>query len=418
MMTYMLSFLDRQVINILAEPIKADLKLADWQLGIMTGLSFALLYTVLGIPIARWAERGHRPFIIATAVMTWSAFTALCGVTHNFIQLLMARAGVGVGEAGGTPPALSLISDYVAPEKRASAIGFYFSGGALGALLGLGLGGLAADLVGWRATFLLIGAPGVLVAAVIALTLREPRGAAARRQARSEKRPGRLMSDLRALARNPTYMLVVIAATARAVDTYSAQTFYGSFFLRNHGDALERLATPLGLKPLGLLGLALGAALGLASFLGAMTGGYLTDHAVRRNKKAFATIPAVASLLAVPCAISAYLANSIVLSLGLLAVANFIAFMATAPSFASVQGLASPQSRATATAVMLFVISLIGLGVGPVAAGLLSDLLGSVFGLGSGEGVRWALICSAGFGCLAAGASWAARKTMSRDLVS
>jgi len=180
---YTLNFLDRQVVNILAEPIKKDLGLHDWQLGMMTGLAFALFYTVLGLPIARLgiarlAERANRAWIISGAIAAWSGFTLLCGFAQNFPQLILARIGVGVGEAGCTPPAHSLITDYVPRDRRASAIAFYSIGTPLGSLLGMAMGGVVADAWGWRAAFLVAGAPGLLMAALALLTLKEPRKAA------------------------------------------------------------------------------------------------------------------------------------------------------------------------------------------------------------------------------------------------
>ncbi|MDZ4373705.1 MAG: MFS transporter [Phenylobacterium sp.] len=172
---YIINFLDRQVINILAEPIKEELQLADWQLGLMSGLAFAIFYTVLGIPIARLAERKNRPIIIGSAVAVWSGFTALCATATNFWQLIFYRIGVGVGEAGCTPPAHSLISDYVPKEKRASALAFYSMGTPIGGLLGLVMGGLVADAYGWRAAFLVAGVPGLIFAALAIFTLKEPR---------------------------------------------------------------------------------------------------------------------------------------------------------------------------------------------------------------------------------------------------
>jgi len=160
MLVYTLNFLDRQIVNILAEDIKKDLHLADWQLGMMTGLAFALFYTVLGLPIARLAERSHRPRIIAGSIMVWSAFTVLCGMAGNFWQLVLARIGVGIGEAGCTPAAHSLITDYTPKEKRASAIAFYSIGTPLGSLIGLAMGGMIADAYGWRAPSWSPGRPG------------------------------------------------------------------------------------------------------------------------------------------------------------------------------------------------------------------------------------------------------------------
>ena len=175
MIIYTLNFLDRQIVNILAEPIKKDLHLADWQLGMMTGLAFALFYTVLGIPIARKAEKSNRPMIIGTALAVWSGFTVLCGFAQNFWQLVLARIGVGVGEAGCTPPAHSLITDYVPKDKRASAIAFYSIGTPLGSLIGMAMGGLIADAYGWRIAFMVAGAPGIFFALLTFFTLPEPR---------------------------------------------------------------------------------------------------------------------------------------------------------------------------------------------------------------------------------------------------
>jgi MFS family permease len=175
MIIYTLNFLDRSVINILAEPIKEELGLSDTQLGMMSGFAFAVFYTVLGIPIARLAERKNRPVIIGISVAAWSAFTALSGFAQNFVQLLLARIGVGVGEAGCSPPAHSLIVDYVPKEKRASAIAFYSIGTPLGSLLGLLIGGLVAESYGWRTAFLVCGAPGIIIALFAIFTLPEPR---------------------------------------------------------------------------------------------------------------------------------------------------------------------------------------------------------------------------------------------------
>ncbi|MGP1275131.1 MAG: MFS transporter, partial [Caulobacterales bacterium] len=170
---YIFNFLDRQIVNILAEPIKLELGVADWQLGMLTGLAFALFYTVLGIPIARYAEKADRVKIISAAVGVWSLFTIACGLAGNFIQLLLARIGVGVGEAGCSPPAHSLITDYTPKEERASALAFYSMGIPLGSLAGMALGGLIADAYGWRMAFFVAGAPGIILAVMAFLTLPE-----------------------------------------------------------------------------------------------------------------------------------------------------------------------------------------------------------------------------------------------------
>lgn len=172
---YVFNFIDRQIVTILAEPIKRELGLADWQLGLMTGTAFAIFYCTLGIPIARLAERGNRPWIIGLSLAAWSGFTALCGVAQNFAQLVLARIGVGVGEAGCTPPAHALIADYTPKEKRASAMALYSMGNPVGALIGVVVGGLVADAYGWRTAFLLVGLPGIAFAILVIATLVEPR---------------------------------------------------------------------------------------------------------------------------------------------------------------------------------------------------------------------------------------------------
>lgn len=222
---YTLNFLDRQVVNILAEPIKQELGLSDWQLGMMTGLAFAVFYTVLGIPIARLAERGDRPRIIAASVLAWSAFTMLCGLAQNVWQLIAARIGVGVGEAGCTPPAHSLITDYVPKEKRASAIAFYSIGTPLGTLAGMAMGGLVADAYGWRAAFMVAGAPGVIFAVIAALTLVEPRKSLAADLAARAAKPIGFSEALRVLRGKKTFWLVSLAAAIKAFISYGQAPF-------------------------------------------------------------------------------------------------------------------------------------------------------------------------------------------------
>ena len=177
LIVYIFNFIDRQIVNILAEPIRMELGLSDTQIGLMTGLAFALFYTVLGLPIARFSDRSttNRPWLIGGALAIWSAMTALCGLAQNFAQLLLARIGVGVGEAGCTPPAHSLIADLVEPSKRASALAFYALGIPVGTLLGMFIGGLLADAVGWRNAFLIVGLPGLILAIIVFTTLKDPR---------------------------------------------------------------------------------------------------------------------------------------------------------------------------------------------------------------------------------------------------
>ncbi|WP_374391868.1 spinster family MFS transporter [Sphingopyxis sp.] len=415
---YILNFLDRQIVAILAEPIKHDLGLADWQLGVMTGLAFALFYTVLGIPIARYAETGHRPRIIAVAAGLWSLFTLACGYAQNFVQLVACRVGVGIGEAGCTPPAHSLITDYTPREKRASALAFYALGTPLGGLLGLALGGLIADAYGWRTAFLFAGLPGLLMALIAWTTLREPRrqmnvDLAALKAARPDFKTA--MAEIKG---KRTFWLIAFAAAIKAFIGYGAAAFLAPFFFRNHAAELTVIAEDFGLGLTGFLGVALGIVLGLTGAVGTWMGGYLADKYGARDLRFYVAIPAVSTLLGIPFYISGLLADSAVFALIMFAFPPVLNTMWYGPGYAAVQGLVRPQTRATASAVLLFIINLIGLGLGPLGVGAVSDFIGGPMGLGSAEGVRWSLMIFILFGAVASGLFWLARSSIREEIVS
>ena len=418
MLIYVLNFLDRQVVAILAEPIKRDLGLADWQLGMMTGLAFAVLYTLLGIPIARFAERANRPLIIAGSVFVWSGFTMVCGMAQNFAQLVAARIGVGVGEAGCTPPALSLIADYTPREKRASAIAFYMLGAPVGGILGMAIGGVIADHWGWRAAFLVVGAPGLLFALISAATLVEPRKRLKAALAAQAEAAPTFRETLRELARKRAYWILISAVTIKAFVSYGATAFMGSFFFRNHGEALAEVGARFGLKSAGFLGIALGIVTGGTAVVGTLLGGRLADHFAAKDARALATIPALGAAISVPFSILGLMSPDMVTAMCILAVPALFNSLWSGPSYAAIQGLVQPRSRATATAILLFVANLIGLGAGPLGVGLVSDIISGGLGLGGAEGVRWSLICWVSLGLPCAGLFWAARRTLREEMVS
>jgi MFS family permease len=415
---YTLNFLDRQVVNILAEPIKRDLGLADWQLGMMTGLAFAIFYTVLGIPIARMAETRNRPFIIGASVAAWSAFTVLCGFTQNFWQLILMRIGVGVGEAGCTPPAHSLITDYVPKEKRASAIAFYSIGTPLGTLAGMAMGGLVADAYGWRVAFMVAGAPGVLFALIAAFTLVEPRRQLAADIAARAASKISFGAALAVLATKKTFWLVALAASIKAFVGYGHAPFTASFFFRVHGAEVAELAARFGLKSAGFLGLALGLIGGTAGVIGAWFGGILADRLGAKDLRAYVIVPAIASVVTIPFYILAVSVGSPMAAIGILTIPVLLGTLWYGPVYATAQSIVDPHMRATASAVLLLIINLIGLGLGPVAVGALSDVLAGPMGLGEAQGVRWALILSTLLGLVAFGLFWTARKTIREEMVA
>lgn len=384
---YVFNFIDRQIVNILAEPIAKDLALSDTQIGMMTGLAFALFYTVLGIPIARLADRPgtSRPKLIAAALAMWSVMTALCGVAQNFWQLLLARIGVGVGEAGCTPPAHSLISDMVPPEKRASALAFYSLGIPVGSLLGMVIGGLLADYLGWREAFVVVGLPGVALALVVWFVLRDPRrsdvaaAAAGKRQAAALP----LGQAVAEVMRSRAFVLLVIAGSAASFLSYGKTTWTTIFFQRTHD------MTP------GQVGLWFGIIGGVGGILGTWLGGYLADRFGAINRRHVLSAPAIGMALAVPLAIAAYQAPSWPLALALIFVPQVFNSLYYGPCYSAAQGLVPIKARAIAAACLLFFQNLIGLGLGPLFFGVLSDWLKPMFGPDS---VRYVLYGAAVLG--------------------
>lgn len=421
---YIINFLDRQVVNILAEPIKKDLGLADWQLGLMSGLAFAVFYTFLGIPIARLAERKNRAFIIGGAVTLWSGFTALCAIAGNFWQLIAFRIGVGVGEAGCTPPAHSLIVDYTPKNKRASALAFYSMGTPIGGLLGLVMGGLVADAYGWRAAFLVAGVPGLLFAALAFFTLKEPRRIIAEHAKKAAVATATFGETMAYLAKRNTFWFIAFAAAIKAFIGYGHAPFTASFFLRNHTEEVASLASSIGLtfgydlKSVGFLGLALGLISGTAGAIGSIVGGWIADKYGAKDMRAYMVAPAIASLITIPVYIVAVTIDSAAIALCILAINAFLGTLWYGPVYGTGQSVVPPHMRATAAAILLFIINLVGLGLGPLAVGLLSDWYNKGLGMGPAEGVRWALITASMFGLVAFACFWRARKTIREDMVS
>lgn len=395
LVVYVFNFIDRQIVNILAEPIARDLTLSDTQIGLMTGLAFALFYTVLGIPIARFADRPttSRPRLIAVSLGLWSAMTALCGLAQSFPQLLLARIGVGVGEAGCTPPAHSLISDMVTPEKRASALAFYSLGIPVGTLLGMIIGGTLADRIGWREAFVIVGLPGVVLALVVWFVLKDPRraDAAAILQAKSQPAALPLRQAVSEVMRSRAYVLLLFAGSAASFLAYGKTTWTTIFFQRTHD------LTP------GQVGLWFGLIAGVGGMCGTLLGGYFADRFGAKNRRHVLTAPAIGMALAVPLAIAAYHAPSWPLALALLFVPTMFNSFYYGPCYSAAQGLVPARARAIAAASLLFFQNLIGLGLGPLFFGMLSDWLQPTYGA---ESVRFVLYGAAVLGLVPAFFFW------------
>ena len=410
---YTVNFLDRQVVTILAEPIKNDLHIHDWQIGLMSGFAFAVFYTFLGLPIARLAETFNRVWIIAGSLTVWSGFTIA-----NFIQLILARVGVGIGEAGCTPTSHSLIADYVPKDKRASALAFFSIGTPLGGLLGTTLGGMMSDTWGWRTAFLMAGLPGLILTIIVLSTMKEPRKQIAADAVRHVPGKGHFATTLKYLAGKRTFWFVAFAAATQAFIGYGNGPFVASFYFRNHTAEVAQLAAGFGLKSAGFLGLSLGMLGGIAGIASSWLGGWLADRAAKRDLRAYMSVPAIAALVSPIFAWGVYLNPTAVGALATMLIPGLLGSLWYGPVYASGQGLVPPHMRATAASLLLFIINLVGLGLGPLAVGALSDFLAGPMQMGSADGVRWALIASSTCTLIAAGLFWQARKTIREEMVS
>ena len=392
-----LNYMDRGVVNILVEPIKKEFHLQNWQFGMLTGLYFALFYSFASIPIARYADRGNRARLIGACVALWSVATIACGIGRSFAQLAAARLMVGLGEAGGTPTSQSLIADYMPREKRASAIAFYTLGIPIGGMLGLAVGGIALEHYGWRMAFIITGAPGLVLALVCALTLREPRRTDVGLAAVAAQRAPPLVVTLKAIATNRSFVLLTLGNAVVTLGGSGASVWLPSFFLRNHGGGLATLAQwstqHLGVQlgPVAFLGLALGISGGIANFAGIALSGQLVDRWAKRDLTAYVTTQYAFLLLRVPLFLAAMLAPTTLWSLVFLFGQWACVGLAAVPAYTSTLGLVPARMRATAAAISLLAVNLIGLGLGPVIVGALNDIL-AASGLGQGPGLTWSLL--------------------------
>ncbi|EIF44073.1 major facilitator superfamily transporter [gamma proteobacterium BDW918] len=366
-MVYSFNFIDRQLLAILQESIKADLGLKDAHLGLLTGFAFAAFYVTAGIPIARWADRANRRNIVALAVFTWSFMTSISGLAQNFAQLLLARIGVGVGEAGGSPPSHSMISDIFPPQKRATAMGLYSSGVNIGILFGFLLGGWLNEFFGWRVAFVVVGLPGILLAIIVRFTITEPmRGQSEARTASVTQAP--LTEVLYVLWSRHSFRYLSMGAALNAFAGYATANWTASFMIRSHGMTTGELGTWLALI------------LGLGGAIGVIAGGYISDKLSKRDKRWYMWMPVLALVVGLPFTAAAFTVDGKYMALACLIIPGIIMNSYLGNVIAMSHGLVGLSMRATASAILFFIINIIGLGLGPWSVGLLSDLLTPSFG--------------------------------------
>ena len=372
------NFVDRNVIGVLMEQIKAEFQASDTALGLLSGLSFALFYATLGIPVARWADRGDRKRVIAVSLSIWSAMTVLCAFAGSFGQLLIARFGVGAGEAGAVPPAQSLIADYYAPTERARAIGIFMMSGSAGYALGLMLGGWIAQQYGWRAVFAFFGALGLTLVPLVHFKLKEPRRDPASRALVATTNDESAFDAFRALFAKPAYRYLVAGIVVYFIMAYGAFVFIVSLMIRAHGISVAQA------------GALFGAISAVAAIIGSYGGGALADRLGARDIAWLPRFAGWAMIAAIPLYELALGARTLHAMLPALVLAVIVHSAVVPPAFSAVHIVCGSKRRALAVAVVFFFANLIGLGLGPVVTGILSDRFGATYG--SADGLRYALM--------------------------
>ena len=401
-LVYTFNFIDRQIVGILAVPIKAELHLSDSQLGLMGGLAFALFYTFLGIPIARLADRISRTGIMTVALALWSLMTALCGFTQSFAQLFMARVGVGVGEAGGVAPAYSLICDYFPTKERARALSVYSFGIPIGAALGIVLGGYITSVVNWRMAFFIVGLAGLVLTPLLKFTVREPvRGALDPVPAAAARAPT-LREVIAVLARKPSFWGLSLGAACASMMGYGLFFWAPSFLVRSFHMSLLHAS------------LSFGALVLIGGLIGIWFGGALADRYGEKRKAMYAYIPAMAFLATLPFYAAGVLSTTLWISFAVLLVPTALGLAWLGPVLAAVQHLVPGNMRATASALFLFINNLIGIGLGTTLIGVVSDLTRARFG---SESLRYAILAGTSFYLIAALLLFFAGRKLAKDWV-
>lgn len=378
---YTFNFIDRQILAILLPAIRAEFGVDDWVLGFLAGSAFAIFYATLGVPIALLGDRWNRRNLIAIAIAIWSGMTALSGMAMNIVHLTLARIGVGVGEAGFSPPAHSIISDLYPPKERATAMGIFTLGIPIGIMIASFAGGWVAQNFGWRQAFMIVGLPGLLLALIVRFTLKEPVRGLSDGKVDSGHRPG-IMEVVRFLARRHSFIHLAIGSGLASFNGYATLSFFPSFMARSHDMSYTEI------------GLYFGLIVGIAGGAGFAGGGYIADKVSQRSQKHSLWTVSVATLMAWLFIFPLFLTDNpywaIVFLIGPVFFSNF--YLAT--TFAQVQGMVGLRMRSIASALLLFLLNIIGLGLGPQMTGILSDALREFAG---DDSLRYSLLILGAF---------------------
>ena len=375
-LVYVFNFIDRQILSILLDPIKEELGASDTQMGFLTGLAFAVFYTGFGIPIARWADRGVRRSIIAMGLTVWSVMTALCGLAQSFLQLAAARIGVGVGEAAGSPPAHSLISDYFPPERRAAALSIYNVGIPVGVMFGYLAGGWLLEFFNWRVAFFVVGIPGVLLAVLMRFTVREPvRGMS--EKAGVDTGSDSLGDVLHFLMSLRSFVLLAVASGIASLSAYGFGAWVPAFMGRVHGMGSGEIGTWIGIES------------GVGGALGMIGTGIVADRLARRDPRWYLWIGAFSIIVYFPFLIGFLLIDQAVPAMVSYFIPIALGAVYLGPAIAMTHALVKVRMRALASSILLFILNLIGMGLGPQVVGLLNDALAPRYGV---ESIRYSLL--------------------------
>ena len=374
------SHVDRQIMGILGQPIKESLQISDTQLGLLTGIMFAVFYATLGMPMAMWADRRNRRNLISFSVFLWSGMTALCGAAASFTQLLLLRIGVGVGEAGSNPPSHSIIADLYPKEERATAMAIFGTGINWGILIGFLVGGWINEWYGWRTAFVVVGLPGIFLAVLVRFTLKDPpRGyAEAKGQELPKAKPPPFWRVAKFMFNNPVLRNIVAAGTLIAFTGYASVIWVPIYLVRIHGMGTGEVGTYLALF------------IGVGGAVGIYLGGRLADLlAARHGEQWLPWIVAVTSLLGIPFLYFCFMAGTQTGALWAYALPAALGTVYVAPGFALIQNQTPTEMRSVAAAINLFISNIIGLGLGPFSVGFFSDVFSPEYGL---DGLRYALM--------------------------
>ena len=397
-------WVDRNVLAAVLQSVKLDLAFSDTELGLLGGIAFGVFYATIGLPIAWLADRSERRSLISAAVGLWSVMTAACGLAGSFPALFLARVGVGIGEAGGSPPSQSLVSDYFGPEQRARAFGVLYLQIPLGFVVGYWLGGWLDGLVGWRLTFLLVGLPGVALALLVRLTLREPPRGHSDVACAPGAASASLVGTIRFFVAQRPLRYLSLAGATHGIGAFAAALWLPAYFMRTFAVTGATAGAWLAL------------AYGCGGTAGVLCGGQIADAFVRntRNARWYAWGCSAVIAATLPCTALTYVADVPIVAVAALVVATFLGHMFLGPVAALLQSLVGVRRRATVAAFYLFLVNLVSMGVGPTAVGLASDRFAASFG---NDALRWALLAVVTLtSLLASGLFWLAGRSVPRDL--